>query len=116
MAVNITLWHNPRCSKSRQALALLTEHGCSVTILKYLETPPNHDDIQQVAAKLNRPLIDMIRVKDAAFKELQIDPGSDDATLIAAMVKAPAIIERPIAISHDAARLGRPPEDVLELL
>lgn len=114
--MNVTLWHNPRCSKSRQTLALLEERGCVVTVVKYLETPPSSDDIKRVALKLNRPLLDMIRIKDNAFKELGLDPTSDQDALIAAMVETPAIIERPIAITEDAARLGRPPEDVLDLL
>lgn len=113
--MSVTIWHNPRCSKSRQTLALLEERGVEITVVKYLETPPNEAEIRAVLAKLNRPLTNMIRCKDAAFKELGLSKGDQDS-LISAMAQNPAIIERPVVITDTAARLGRPPEDVLDIL
>lgn len=114
--MSVTIWHNPRCSKSRQTLALLEERGIDITVIKYLEIPPSEGDIRAVLTKLNRPLTDMIRSKDAAFKELGLSNDADQDSLIKAMAQNPAIIERPVVITDTAARLGRPPEDVLDIL
>ena len=113
--MSVTIWHNPRCSKSRQTLALLQDRGIDVEIVKYLDTPPSRDQIEEVSRKLNRPLMDMVRTKDAAFKVLNLAGDIDTDSLIDAMVARPQILERPLVITENAARLGRPPEDVLEL-
>lgn len=111
----VTLYHNPRCSKSRSALALLTERGAEVTVVEYLKTPPTVEDLTQIVSKLNVPLAALVRKKEA--KEAGIDPESlSPAALIAALVASPAALERPLAVTTEAARLGRPPESVLELL
>ncbi len=113
--MSVTIWHNTRCSKSRQTLALLQERGIDVEIFKYLDSPPSRDQILDVSRKLNRPLIDMVRTKDAAFKELNLASNIDTDDLLDAMAAHPQILERPVVITENAARLGRPPEDVLEL-
>ena len=110
------LWHNPRCTKSRQTLALLQENGVEPTIRLYLQDPPDTSEIRAVLAKLDIAPIQMMRVKEKAFKEAGLSRDSDDDTLIAAMVETPILIERPIAITDTRAAIGRPPEDVLALL
>lgn len=109
------LWHNPRCSKSRQALALLEENGYAPTVRLYLKDAPSEAEIREVLRKLGCSAIDMMRSKDAAFKELGLDPTDQDA-LINAMVQNSALIERPIAITEKYAKIGRPPENVLALI
>ncbi len=116
MAVTITLWHNPRCSKSRETLKLLRAHGVDVVERRYLDDAPGEAEIREVLGKLGLRPIEMMRPKEALFKELGLRRDSDDETLIAAMAAHPRLIERPIAIRGDKARLGRPPEQVLELL
>ncbi|KGM49092.1 arsenate reductase (glutaredoxin) [Pseudooceanicola atlanticus] len=110
------LWHNPRCTKSRQTLALLQENGVEPTIRLYLQDPPDTSEIRAVLAKLDIAPIQMMRVKEKAFKEAGLSRDSDDDTLIAAMAETPILIERPIAITDTRAAIGRPPEDVLALL
>jgi arsenate reductase len=105
----ITLYHNPRCSKSRAALALLEERGIRPRIVEYLQTPPDAAELARILALLGMRPRELLRTKEA--REAGVDPA-----LIAAMVAHPAVIERPIAVSEDGARLGRPPARVLELL
>lgn len=111
----ITIWHNPRCSKSRQTLALLQAKG-AVTVRKYLEDTPRADEIKKVQALLSVPLIRMMRPKDARFRELGLSVSDDEATLLAAMVDNPILIERPIVLANGKAAIGRPPDAVLEIL
>ncbi|MYM57420.1 arsenate reductase (glutaredoxin) [Thalassovita mangrovi] len=110
----ITIWHNPRCSKSRQTLALIEDRG--VTIRKYLEDAPSADEIRAARDMLGVKAIDMMRVKEAHFKELGLSKSDDDEALIAAMAENPVLIERPIVFSDGKAAIGRPPEAVLEIL
>lgn len=109
------IWHNPRCSKSRQTLALIEEKG-PVTIRKYIVDAPTEAEIREVLELLNIPAIDLIRKGEAEFKEKGLTKDSDEDTLIAAMVEIPKLIERPVVIANGKARLGRPPESVLEIL
>lgn len=112
----ITLWHNPRCSKSRQALALL-DGQTDVTVRRYLEDAPGRDEIEQVLSALGHPpAISMMRPGEKLFKELGLSKSDPDAVLIDAMVQNPILIERPIAIAGHRAVIGRPPENVLSLL
>lgn len=110
----ITIWHNPRCSKSRQTLALIEDKG-DVSIRKYLEDAPSADDIRAARDLLGIKAIDMMRPKEAAFKEMSLAKTDDDETLIAAMATNPKLIERPIVFANGKAALGRPPESVLAL-
>lgn len=112
----VTLWHNPRCSKSRQALALLEGKGAEVTIRKYLEDAPSKAEITKALAILGIAPIQMMRTKEAEFKATGLGKDSSDDALIDAMVATPKLIERPIAFKGDRAAIGRPPENVLALL
>ena len=110
----ITIWHNPRCSKSRQTLALIEDKG-EVSIRKYLEDAPTADEIRAARDLLGITAIDMMRPKEAAFREMGLTKTDDDETLIAAMAQEPKLIERPIVFADGKAALGRPPEAVLDL-
>ncbi|WP_050927474.1 arsenate reductase (glutaredoxin) [Aestuariivita boseongensis] len=112
----ITLWHNPRCSKSRQALALLEDRGVKVTVRKYLEDAPSLAELQALHAALGHPpVIKMMRPQEPEFKAAGLSKTDDNGTLLKAMAAHPKLIERPVAISGDQAILGRPPENVLKL-
>lgn len=112
----ITYWHNPRCSKSRQGLALLQERGAEVEVRRYLEDAPSVAELRAVLAQLGGTPIAMMRPGEARFKELGLIRESDPETLIAAMAAHPILIERPIAIAGNRAVIGRPPEALLTLL
>ena len=112
----ITIWHNSRCSKSRQTLALLHDHGHAPVVVDYLKTPPSVHDIQSVLAKLGAAPIDMMRTKETRFKDLGLTPDVSDQVAIEVMVANPILIERPIVITDTAAAIGRPPEAVLDIL
>lgn len=113
----ITLWHNPRCSKSRQALALLQDAGADVTIRRYLEDAPTLAELQALHAALGQPpVIDMMRPTEPEFKAAGLSKSKDDAVLLQAMAHHPKLIERPVAIKDDQAIIGRPPENVLQLV
>jgi len=114
----ITLLHNPRCSKSRQTLSLLEENGITPVIVEYLKAPLTEAELKQVFKKLNVNTVrEMMRTKEQEFKDAGLmDDNVSDQTLFEAMVKIPKLIERPIVIKDDKARLGRPPESVLEIL
>ena len=113
----ITLYHNPRCSKSRAALALLQENGIEPDIVLYLDNPPSERELKSVLKKLGLGARDLLRRGEEEYRELGLaDTGLSDATLVSAMSAHPRLIERPIAIRGDHAVIGRPPENVLELL
>lgn len=113
---DITIWHNPRCSKSRTTLALLEERGLAPNIRRYLDNAPDEAEIRTALAALDCAPIDMMRTKEAAFREAGLSRASDADTLIRAMASNPRLIERPIVFANGTARLGRPPESVLEIL
>ncbi len=112
----ITLWHNPRCSKSRAALKLLTDRGVETKVRLYLADPPSREEIDRVLHKLGLPASALIRSGEALYRELGLDEVDDDEELLNAMAENPILIERPIAIRGSRAVVGRPPEDVLNLL
>ncbi len=113
----ITLWHNPRCSKSREALALIEASGTEVTVRHYLEDVPSADEIKIARAALgNPPIIEMVRTDERMFKEAGLSKASPDADLIDAMAAHPILIERPIAFKGTRAIIGRPPEAIRDLL
>ena len=111
-----TIWHNPRCSKSRSALALLEERGVEPTQVKYLEIPPTDSEIRHVLRLLGMPAIDLMRHAEVRFKELNLSSDTPEDQLISAMASNPILIERPIIISATQAVIGRPPENALTLL
>lgn len=113
----ITLYHNPRCSKSREALALLRERGTEPVITLYLETPPTLKELSAILAQLGLPARALLRKSEELYKTLNLaDQSLSDAALLKTMVENPKLIERPIAIKDGKAVIGRPPENVLTLL
>lgn len=114
---DITIYHNPRCSKSRQTLTLLEEKGISPEVVLYLEQVPDKAELKQLLAKLGIQARDLLRTSEDAYKELGLaDTSLDEDALLDAMQKAPKLIQRPIVVRGDKAVLGRPPENALELL
>lgn len=114
---NVTIYHNPRCSKSRQTLALLEEQGISPTIIKYLETPPTVADVENILALLALSPREIMRTKEAEYKELELNKADvSDAELITAITSTPKLLERPIVLANGKAAIGRPPENVLTIL
>ena len=115
--MSITIYHNPRCSKSRQTLALLQEKGFEPEIRLYLEEAPTADELEEVILKLGSEARSLLRTNEKLYKTLELaDTSLSDQALITAMVAHPELIERPIVIKDDEARIGRPPEAVLEIL
>ena len=112
-----SLFHNPRCSKSRAALALLLQRGLSPRIVAYLDAPPSAEDLRALLRQLGLPARDLLRNGEPEYAALGLaDPAIDDEQLIAAMAAHPRLIERPVFVLGDHAVIGRPPERVLELL
>ena len=112
----ITIWHNPRCSKSRASLALLEENGVTPEQVLYLETPPSKDQITEILSYLNAKAIDIVSTTEPTFTTLNLSKDLDELVLIEAMVNNPILIERRIVIAGNQAVIGRPPEKVLSLL
>lgn len=114
---DLMLYHNPRCSKSRSALELLQARGLAPEVVLYLETPPDAGQLHDVLGKLGMGARQLLRTGEDAYKQLNLaDQSLTDEQLIAAMVAHPKLIERPILVAGDKAVIGRPPENVLELL
>ncbi len=115
--MTVTIYHNPRCSKSRQTLALLEERGLEPRIVNYLQTPPSAKELDGILKKLGMEPRELMRKKEAPYKENNLDDEalSRDA-LIQAMVDHPILIERPIVVANGKAAIGRPPEQVLDIL
>jgi arsenate reductase len=113
----ISIYHNPHCSKSRQTLALLEERDIDPEIVLYLETPPSAETLADVLQKLGISPRQLLRKGEDAYKENNLsDTSLSDQQLIAAMVANPKLIERPLVINGNKAALGRPPEQVLDIL
>ena len=113
----LTLYHNPRCSKSRSALELLEGRGLTPTIIRYLETPPTAAELREVLNKLGIAPRQLLRSGEDEYKQLNLANTSlSDEQLIEAMMAHPRLIERPILVAGDRAAVGRPPEKVLEIL
>ena len=113
----VTIYHTPRCSKSRQTLALLEARGIAPRVILYLDSPPDTNTLKALLKKLGIGARDLLRKGEAEYKANDLgNPELDEAALIAAMVKHPKLIERPIVVNGNKAALGRPPEAVLEIL
>ena len=110
------IFHNPRCSKSRQTLALLEAHGVAPEVVLYLETPPDRAELEDLLARLGKSAQEVVRRGEDEYRAAGLARSSSDESVIAAMVAHPRLIERPIVVRGDRAVLGRPPENVLELL
>lgn len=121
MTATYTIYHNPRCSKSRQTLALLEEHNVTPTVVEYLNDPPDAATLAELLSLLELTPRELMRTKENEYKAAQLDDESkSDVELIAGMVANPKVIERPIVVRRDAAGVravvGRPPENVLQLI
>lgn len=118
MPQHITIYHNPRCSKSRETLALIKEQGIEPTIIQYLETPPDAATLKTLLKELGfTSARQLMRHKEDLYKQLNLaDESLTEEQLIDAMVNNPKLIERPIVVKGKKARIGRPPEQVLEIL
>jgi arsenate reductase len=112
-----TLYHNPRCGKSRATLELLRSQGIEPTVIEYLKTPPSAAELEAILAQLGLEPRELMRKGETLYKEAGLDnPSLDRSALIAAMVAHPALIERPIVLANGKAAIGRPPENVLAIL
>ncbi len=112
----IQIFHNPRCSKSRQTLALLAENGVDPEVIEYLTTPPTAAELDTILTKLGKEPLELMRKGEDEFKALVKGKDLNREEMIALMVENPKLIERPIVINGDKAAIGRPPEAVLEVL
>jgi arsenate reductase len=113
----ITIYHNPRCSKSRQTLRMLEEQGIKPTIVAYLETPPSKTELKRILKILNLQPRQLMRTKEKEYLEAGLNnPDLSREELIDAMIRYPRLIERPIVVVNDKAVLGRPPENILKIL
>jgi len=115
--VSVKIYHNPRCSKSRQTLQLLEEKGVAAEVIQYLKTPPTADELDAILTLLDMQPRELMRTKETEYKATGMDnPDLDRDALIAGMVNTPKLIERPIVLANGKAAIGRPPEDVLAIL
>lgn len=115
--MSVQIIHNPRCSKSRQTLALLEENGVTPEVVEYLKTPLTAEQISSIINKLEVSVRDIIRTKEAEYKENGLDDTSlTDEQIIDVLASVPKLIERPIVINGDKAAIGRPPENVLAII
>ncbi|ARE38864.1 Arsenate reductase [Rhodovulum sp. P5] len=112
----VVIWHNPRCSKSREALKLIEGRGITPVIRRYLDDPPSLEELRATQGTLGLRAIEMMRVKETLFRDLGLSKDDDDETLLAAMAANPKLIERAIVFANGRAVLGRPPELVLDIL
>ncbi|MCB1461455.1 MAG: arsenate reductase (glutaredoxin) [Nitratireductor sp.] len=114
--MDITIWHNPRCAKSRQTLELLRNRGIEPKVVEYLKNPPSQDEIRRVLDLLGIHAHALIRQGEAVYKDEGLSEKTGEAGLVEAMVHHPILIERPVVITGEAAKIGRPPEAVLEIV
>lgn len=115
--MSISIWHNPRCSKSRETLALVQEKGIEPEVFLYLEEKPDAKAIESILSKLGITARELLRNSEDAYKQQNLkDKTLSDDILIKAMVNEPKLIQRPIVVNGEKAKLGRPPEQVLEIL
>ena len=115
--MSLTLYHNPRCSKSRATLALLQDQGLEPVVIEYLKNPPSVAEIEQLLTMLGMEPRQLMRQGEEVYKEQGLaDPAKSNSQLIAAMAANPILIERPVLVANGQARIGRPPEQVLEIL
>jgi arsenate reductase len=112
--VGVTIYHNPKCSKSRATLELLSQRGVTPTVVEYLKTPFSAADLKRILKMLGMKPRELLRAKEA--RDAGLDPNLSDEALLKAMVKNPQVIERPVVVAGNKAALGRPPENVLKIL
>lgn len=115
--MSVKMYHNPRCSKCRQTMALLDEQGVTPEVIEYLETPPSEAELKEIIEMLGIKPRDLMRKKEKIYKDLELkDESLPDSALIMAMVSHPQLMERPIVIKNGKAAIGRPPKLVLDIL
>jgi len=115
--MSVKVYHNPRCSKSRQTLQLLEDNGVQVEVIEYLKTPPTVEELEAILKMLDMQPRELMRTREAEYKETGMDNSNlDRDALIAGMVNTPKLIERPIVLSNGKAAIGRPPESVLAII
>ncbi len=113
----IVIYHNPRCSKSRETLKILTENGHNPGVIKYLETPPSMNEFRQLLSLLGLSPRELLRTGESAYLESGLDdPSIDDETILKALTKHPILMQRPIVVRGNRAVIGRPPDNVRQLL
>jgi arsenate reductase len=111
-----TIYHNPRCSKSRQTLALLHENGVKPNVVEYLNDMPDKTTLKKILASLGIKPHDVLRTKEAEYKQAGLSRESSDNEILDALIKYPKLLERPVVVKGKKAAIGRPPEKVLEIL
>ena len=111
----LTLWHNPRCSKSREAMKLLDDKGVAYAIRLYLKEPPSAEEVMGLANRIGKPVSEIVRTKEKTYRDLGL-AKADDAALAMAIAEHPILLERPILDDGMRAIMGRPPEDILTLI
>ena len=117
--MGVSIYHNPRCSKSRQTLALLQERGVEMTVVEYLKTPPSAATLKQILKQLNLSARQLIRKNEKAYREADLDNEAlSETELIAAISKHPILMQRPIVVNHASGKavIGRPPEKILDII
>ena len=115
--MSVTIYHNPKCSKSRQTLELLSAKGITPTIIEYIKNPPTVEKLKEILSQLGIAPRDLMRKKEDTYTELELENSSlSDKDLIDFMIEHPILIERPIVIANGKVALGRPPEQVLDIL
>jgi len=113
---NVTIWHNPRCGKSRDAANLLEEKGIDAEVVKYLDTPPSKEELKAVLKMLGISARELMRTKEDIYKELNLKEEMNEEKLIEAMVENPKLIERPVVIKDGKAAIGRPLQNIVDIL
>ncbi len=115
--MSVTIYHNPRCSKSRQTLEILNQQNVDIEIIEYLKASPNAETLKQILSYLKITARDLLRKGESAYKEAGLDDTSlSEDEIITAMVEHPILIERPVVVNNGKAAIGRPPESVLDIL
>lgn len=115
--MSVRIYHNPRCSKSRQTLQILEDRGEEITIVEYLKAPPSPVELKEILGLLQMGPRDLMRKGESVYKELVLDnEGLSEDELVNAMLDNPVLIERPIVVANGKAKIGRPPESVTEIL
>lgn len=112
----VRIYHNPRCTKSRETLALLRERGVEPEIVEYLKQPPTASELEDLIAKLGIQPHDLLRTKEEPYAKLKLGPQSTRAQIVKAIASEPVLLERPIVVVGKRAAIGRPPENVLKIL
>ena len=114
--MKVVIWHNPKCSKSRQAMTLLEEKGITPEVRQYLKDPPSRQELGEALKALDRPAMDMVRKREAEFAQAGLTQDSTKSAVLDALAAYPRLIERPVVFAGGKARIGRPTEAILEIL